>query len=508
MKIIDNFLNRITAYRLTLYYLFFLVGFGFLISYTNRLPFNSVDIVINLVIAVSVCYFTNLIFAKLFKAATNVESVFITALILVLIVPVKFPLNAVFIVGASFFAIASKYLLTIEKRHIFNPAAAAVAAISLLSPEFSATWWIGTPLMFVPVLLGGLLLVRKMQREAMVMTFLLTYSLLIAGSSFLNLISISAIITTFRASFLQSAVLFFVFVMVTEPLTSPVNKRNQAYYGYLVALLYSTPFLRLGIDFTPEIALIFGNIFAYIVNPKYRLSLKLIHKAQVSLDSVVFAFNKPDKFKFTPGQYMEWTIPHKKPDNRGVRRYFSISSSPGENNIQLLVKFNNPSSSYKASLSNMQEGGEIIASSLSGDFVLPKDLSKPLVFIAGGVGIAPFRSMIKHIVDNNLSSNIILIYVNRDLGEILFKDIFDAASKNGVKTLYSLTNKENIPQNWQGLVGHIDENTIRQIIPDYKSSVYYISGPWAMVQSCEKALHLAGIKKSHIKIDFFPGYEE
>lgn len=495
-------------YRLTLYYLIGLVGFGFVLSYTGSLPFNSSDIIINLAISIAVCFFSNLAFAKLFKAATNVESVFITALVLVLIVPVKFPLNAIFIIAASVFSIASKYLLTIEKRHVFNPAAAGVAAIALLSPNLSATWWVGTPLMFLPVLIGGLLLIRKMRRETMIVNFLLLYVILIAGASFLHSGSINSIMESVRSSLLQSAVLFFAFVMLTEPITSPINERNQAYYGYIVALFYATPFLRMGMTFTPEVALIFGNIFAYIVNPKYRLSLNLATKTQVSSDSVIFTFNKPENFKFIPGQYMEWTLPHKKADSRGNRRYFSISSSPTEKDIEMLVKFYNPSSSYKTTLYNMQNNDEIIASSLAGDFVLPKNLSKPLVFIAGGVGIAPFRSMIKYIVDNNLSTDIILIYVNRTVEDIAFGDIIENASRNGVKTFYALTDKKKIPQNWQGIVGHLDVETIHKVVPDYKSRMFYISGPQIMVQSCEKTLRHAGIKKGHIKTDFFPGYSD
>ena len=137
MRTIDSFLNKITMYRLTLYYLIFLVGIASVVL-------HSVDIIVSSIVAVGVCFIANLIFSKFFKAVTNVESALITALILALIIPTKLPVNLVFIITASILAMLAKYLLVIEKRHLFNPAAVSVAAISLLSPEHAATWWVGT----------------------------------------------------------------------------------------------------------------------------------------------------------------------------------------------------------------------------------------------------------------------------------------------------------------------------------------------------------------------------
>jgi ferredoxin-NADP reductase len=297
--------------------------------------------------------------------------------------------------------------------------------------------------------------------------------------------------------------------MLTEPLTSPATKKLQGYYGYLVALLYVTPQLRLlGIGFTPETALVLGNLFSYVLNPNYRLDLALKWKKQLSPDTFAFAFDRLPNFKFTAGQYMEWTLPHKHTDTRGNRRYFSLASSPTENEIFLTVKFYNPSSSYKKALLNLTEGQKIIASQVAGDFTLPKNSKKPLVFIAGGVGIAPFRSMIKEIVDKKLPSDIILFYSNRTANEILFSDTFKKAQAYGVKTIYNLTDVNSIPQDWQGEKGYITEQTIKQKMPDFTKKTYYISGPQLMVQGFEKLLLRIGVKKGNIITDFFPGYTE
>ena len=111
MKTIDNFLNKITMYRLTLYYLILLICVAILLSLLGIVKYNPLDIAINALAAVIVGFIFNFIFAKLFKAVTNVESVYITSLILALIVPVTYPQNLTFIVFAAAVSMASKYLL-------------------------------------------------------------------------------------------------------------------------------------------------------------------------------------------------------------------------------------------------------------------------------------------------------------------------------------------------------------------------------------------------------------
>ncbi|MGA2967697.1 MAG: oxidoreductase [Candidatus Levyibacteriota bacterium] len=509
MKFIDAFLNQITMYKLALYYLAGLIGVAALLSFLGILQFNGLDIILSSLIVVAVCYVTNYILAKMFKAVTNTESVYITALILTLIIPTRLPVNLMFLIGASAVAMAAKYLLTIEKRHIFNPVAVSVVAISLLSPEHAATWWVGTPLMLPFVLMGGFLLLRKIQRWKMVLIFLATYLLIIGAGSLLVSGSLMSVITLWQKSILYSPVFFFSFVMLTEPLTSPATEKQRENYSVVTALFFATPQLRfISIGLTPEMALCLGNIFSYLISPNYRLDLVLKSKLQLSRDTFLFGFQKPKGFNFIPGQYMEWTLPHSKPDSRGNRRYFSISSSPTENEITMTVKFYDKASSYKKELLNLQSSKQIVAAQVAGDFVLPQNLKAPLVLIAGGVGIAPFRSMIQYIIDKGLTVDIVLIFTNRIKADILFSDVFKRAEGNGVKTIYNLTDVQNIPQDWQGSTGYITAEKIKQLIPDFQNRFYYLSGPQLMVQNFEGELLKAGIAKKQIKTDFFPGYSE
>lgn len=509
MKFIDYWLNQITMYKLTLYYLIGLIGIAAVLAWFGFLQYSPYDIILSALIITVTCYIANYVLAKIFKAVTNSESVYITALILTLIIPNKLPVNLTFLIGAGILAMAAKYFLTINKRHIFNPVAVSVVAISLLSPEHAASWWIGTPVMLPFVLVGGFLLLRKLQRWNMVLIFLAAYLLIIGAGSFLFNSSLTSIISLWQKSVLYSPVFFFSFVMLTEPLTSPAHEKQRRYYSIVTALFFSTPQLRfITIGLTPEMALCLGNIFSYLISPNYRLQLALNSKLQLSKDTFLFGFKKPKGFNFIPGQYMEWTLPHGKVDSRGNRRYFSISSSPTEDEIAMTVKFYDKASSYKTELFNLQDNKQVVAAQVAGDFVLPKNPKTPLVLIAGGVGVAPFRSMIQYVIDKSLAVDMVLLYTNRTKADILFTDVFTKAEANGVKTIYNLTDVENFPGDWRGSTGYITGEKIKQLIPDFQNRFYYLSGPQLMVQNFEDALLKAGIHKKQIKTDFFPGYNE
>lgn len=161
IKPIDDILNKITMYRLVLYYLIFLWLVVLILSFFAILPFTVLQFIVSTLVILIACWITNKIFSLIFKAVTNLESVYISALILILIVaPFRSFSELMFIILVSIIAMASKYLLSVNKEHIFNPVAFAVFATSVLTVG-SASWWVGTPLMLPAVLMGGLLVIKK-----------------------------------------------------------------------------------------------------------------------------------------------------------------------------------------------------------------------------------------------------------------------------------------------------------------------------------------------------------
>jgi ferredoxin-NADP reductase len=252
--------------------------------------------------------------------------------------------------------------------------------------------------------------------------------------------------------------------------------------------------------------LLIGNVFAYVVTRDKRLQLAFVKRRKEAEGIYSYLFSGKNRFKYKPGQFMEWTVPTNKTDSRGNRRYFTVSASPTEKNLMLTVRVPEKSSSFKQSLNKLKPGDKMLASRLSGDFVLPKDKSRKLAFIAGGVGITPFRSIIKYLVDSQQPRDIALLYSANSPDELAFMDLFNKAGVLGIKTAYNLTDlKERLPS-WDGHTGPIRATMIKHIMPDYKERLFYVSGPYGLVQAVEQELKKLGIPGSQIKLDYFPGY--
>ena len=134
-RYIDDFLNRITMYRLILFFLLALLGIAAIFCFLGILPYSPTALIAATIFITAVCWLTNTVFAKIYKVQTNIESVYITALILALIIsPPKagnYLASLAILIWAPVLAIASKYILVIKKKHIFNPAALSVALTGL-----------------------------------------------------------------------------------------------------------------------------------------------------------------------------------------------------------------------------------------------------------------------------------------------------------------------------------------------------------------------------------------
>lgn len=501
IKFVDDFLNAVTMYRLVLYFLLFLFGAAFILSFFGIFSFGPLALAASAVFLIAVSWITNKIFARVFEAPTNIESVYITAFILTLIItPAKSFADFAFLFWAAVLAVASKFILAIGKKHIFNPAAFGVA-VCALTLGASASWWVGTFAMF-PAIFFGVLIVRKIIRQDLVFCFLISsFGAILLSAFFAN----ADMVSIFRQVLFDSPILFFAFVMLTEPQTTPPTKNLRIMYGLIAGLLFA-PQIHFGSFYiTPEIALLTGNLFSYVVSPGGKLILAVRRKKQLSADVWEFDFGLKKKLSFAPGQYMEWTLAHKNPDSRGNRRFFTIASSPTEDTLRLGVKFYPEGSSFKRALLTLGPKTPVVAGLLAGDFTLPKEEDRKLVFIAGGIGVTPYRSIIKYLLDSGRRRDIVLLYSARTPKDIVYSDVFESArEKLGIKTVYTVT--ENAPAGWKGRVGRIDEEVIKGEVGDWQERTFYLSGPHGMVKAFEDVLGKMGVPRSQIKTDFFPGY--
>jgi ferredoxin-NADP reductase len=503
IKWIDNLLNRITMYRLVLYVLSTLLGAAFVMSAAGIMTYDPFALAFSTAFLLIVCAFANWAFAKTFGVPSNLESAYITALILALIInPIQSYGDLWFLFWAGVLAMASKYILAVNGKHFFNPAAFAVT-LTYFTINQSASWWVGDAPMLPFVLVGGLLIVRRLRRFDLVLSY---FAVALAAILAASLVNGSNVLSELERSILYSPLVFFGFIFLTEPLTTPPTRRLRMIYGALVGFLF-TPLVHLGsFYFTPELALLIGNVFSFLVSPKTMLTLRLKARMRIAPDTYEFVFAAPGKLAFTPGQYMEWTLGMDAPDSRGNRRYFTLASAPTERDLRLGIKFYKHSSTFKRALLEMGRNDEITASQLAGDFTLPADPKQKLVFIAGGIGITPFRSMVQYLLDTHERRPITIFYANRSAGDVVYKPVFDRAERElGIRTIYTLTDTKNPPSDWEGQVGRITPEWIQKLVPDYRNTVYYISGPVSMIQSFQKTLRDLGIPTSQIKTDYFAG---
>lgn len=489
-KPVDNLLNRITMYRLVLYLLIGISLISLVISSFHLLPFGPIAFLFSLSFILFISKYSNDLFARIFQAPViNTESVYITGLILALIISPPSSFNDLpFLFWAALLATASKYILCLGHKHLFNPAAIAVV-LTAVGFGASASWWIGNPYLALPVAVSSLLIIRKIHRQDLILSFLFTVIILSLG---FGMIKGSNPLTILNILFLHSSLLFFTGFMLTEPLTSPTTNDLQFIFGTIVGFLF-VPQVHFGsLYFSPEQALIIGNIFAYFSGSKHKLILTLKEKIRLTPDIYDFVFSANQKLNYLPGQYLEWTLDHPKPDQRGNRRYLTIASSPTEKDLRIGIKIQENGSSFKKALLSLDKS-PVIASQLAGNFTLPSDHNGKYVFIAGGIGITPFRSMIKYLTDTQIKMDVVLLYVNKTNSEAVYRDVFDKAN---IKTIYYETD----------ISGHFDKTSFPKLIPDYRERSFYISGPHGLVSGTTDLLKTMGIKSDHLKTDYFPGF--
>jgi glycine betaine catabolism B len=226
-----------------------------------------------------------------------------------------------------------------------------------------------------------------------------------------------------------------------------------------------------------------------------KTKLTLEHRHQETQDTVSFRFKSGEIKNWKPGQYLHYTLEHPHPDSRGKERYFTISSAPFEGHIQITTRFSEKKgSSFKKELRDMAVGGEIEADGLEGDFVV-EDPNKRLVFIAGGIGVTPYRAILLALDHAGTPINVDLLYANRDEDFPYQAELKTLAGKHPTFRVHYFTGSK-----------RLDERAIGAAVGDLGKPIFYVSGPEPMVEAFEKVLKGMSVPKSRVKTDYFPGY--
>jgi ferredoxin-NADP reductase/Na+-translocating ferredoxin:NAD+ oxidoreductase RnfD subunit len=501
MKFLDKLLSSITMYRLVVYVLAVLATAGIGASLLGHLSTSPTSMVISLLLLLVSAYLADRGLARYLDIPSNDQSWLITALILFLIIhPATSLVSGLALAVGGAISSASKFVLARRGKHLFNPAALAAVVLGLTGLQ-PTTWWIGSALFWPTTLLLGLLVVRKIRRFPLWFSFVTT-SLLV------QIVQIAVqhhgTLPSLQHALFSSPLIFLSTIMLTEPATMPPRRNEQVVFGALVGLLYATG-LHLGpLVIYPEVALLIGNIYAYVLSPKFRLRLQLKAVHQISDRVFDYAFQPDHQVSFTPGQYMEWTLAGVPYDSRGNRRTFTIASSPTEDLVHVGIKFYEPASMFKARFAQLRPGDLIYASQLAGNFTLGADACVKVALIAGGIGITPFRSMIKYLTDANIARDVIVLYAVSDPQEFAYVKELREAAKVGVKTMLVVTRPgySRPPV----ISAKLSAQLIARTIPDFSERRFLVSGPSVMVDATKEYLKDLDISSSQVMTDHFSGY--
>ncbi len=498
---LDRILGRVTMYALVIIALGFLGVVAIVLSLFGWFSFGPLEILASAAVLIAAAYGANWIAGRIVRMPPQTASSFITALLLFFIFPPSLsPTYLGILALAAVIATASKYVLAVRGRHIFNPAAMGAMAISLI-PAFQqqgvyALWWLGTPIMLPFVAVAAFAILFRTRKLWLGGIFIVVATAAITIYSAVNGLPIADAVS---GALLSSPIVFFAGFMLSEPLTLPPRRWQQIVESVLVGLLFTPGISVFGLFFSsPQFALLVGNLFAFFFGQRRGIRLSYVGKTQLTPTSWEFEFAPSAPVRFTAGQFMELTLPHAKTDARGWRRVFSIASAPGSN-VKFGVRLPERSSTFKKALLALEPGTKIRATSVGGDFVLPANDS-PVLLVAGGIGITPYISQLAA----GGARDVALVYAISTPNDLAYAPTLAKAGCSSV-TVVSREKPAKLPKGWTWLESQrLTGEQLLAAVPDVKKRHTYLSGTPAMVGSLKRALRKAGVARIHT--DVFIGY--
>ena len=233
---------------------------------------------------------------------------------------------------------------------------------------------------------------------------------------------------------------------------------------------------------------------------------RIKEKQEVAKGTLLVTFDLGgEDVDFRPGQYFFVTLPdvgHQ--DEKGLRRHITVVTSPNERGV-LGFATRMRDSAFKRSLHDLPVGAEVEVEAPKGNFVLPEDSSRPLVFVAGGIGITVFRSMLRYICEERLPYRVTLIYSNRDAESTAFLDELSELEQElpGLRLILTMTQDPS----WRGETRKIDAQFFRDHLEeDPNGSTYLVAGPPEMAEAVQKALAEAGVREENVRAERYSGY--
>ncbi|MCW2771557.1 MAG: hypothetical protein JWR27_2990 [Aeromicrobium sp.] len=513
--LLDRQLGKVTTYRLVTILLLLLaaVMVGHTVAGAFTDPFTVQAELVSLVVLVVASVVSSRVIGLVWRVRPHTESAVITALLLwFLFWPSTQAADLAWLAATAFLANLSKYVLAWRGRHVLNPAAAGTVLVVVAqdlvgrATPINATWWIASDKLLPFVAIAAVLVLWRTRRIDVGLGFMaVAYGLsvwgLVAGGFDAPF---GDAVRTVAYSF---PIVFAGAFMVTEPLTLPPRRAQQlTVAGVTGALFAMGPLLALVDEQAPsigivslaqpEVAILLGNLVAFAFARRNGMGLELVGRRQLTPETHELTFRTRRRVRFLPGQYVELTVPHAGTDSRGSRRTFSISSSPGDGTVAVSLRVPEPASSFKRALLGLEPGQSIHGTGVGGDFVLPADPTVPLLLVAGGIGITPFLSQLRH----EAHRDAVLVYGASSPDEVPF-----VQELAGVRVVLVCPGRpDGLPDGWTYVEApFLSPEIIADAVPDLAERRAYVSGPPAMVNAVRPGLRR--LCRS-VRKDYFTGY--
>ena len=234
---------------------------------------------------------------------------------------------------------------------------------------------------------------------------------------------------------------------------------------------------------------------------------KLLSRSSVAEGTMAFHFAKPSEFSFKAGQAADLTLLNPpETDSEGNIRTFSIASPPFEDQLTFATRMRD--TAFKRSLKTAPIGTEINIAPPTGSFTLHKNASKPAVFLAGGIGITPFLSIVRQADHDHLPHKLYLFYSNRRPEDAAFLDILQGLEKTNPKfrLVATMTEMARSGREWKGETGFINGEMLARYLGTLNGPIYYVAGPPPMVAAMRDMVVDAGVDEDDIRTEEFAGY--
>ena len=239
--------------------------------------------------------------------------------------------------------------------------------------------------------------------------------------------------------------------------------------------------------------------------PIYKTRLQ--RREEIADGTMAFHFEKPGDFVFKAGQFGDFTLINPvETDAEGNTRGFSLASAPYEDTLMFATRMRD--TAFKRVLRTMEIGTEVSLDAPYGSFNIHNNSRIPAVFLTGGIGVTPVRSIVLQAAHDNLPHQIFLFYSNQTPEDSAFlRELIEAQQKNPNYTFVgTMTKIEKSARHWDSETGYITKAMLVKYIGDLSLPIYYIAGPAEMVTAMRQTLNVAGVDDDNIRTEEFSGY--